>query len=84
MESWTPDRTHRFKNILAFLIASFPQTMFFEHYLRDLAPAEIEEKFLKFLGPDLPTQCEYAHGLTKEQDSLFETYCSLYSPQEDD
>lgn len=79
MEDWTPDRIHRFKNILAFLIATFSQSVTFKHQLESRSPAEIEANFMKYLGPDLPTAYEYCHGLNSSEVSLFDHYCDLYT-----
>ncbi len=80
MESWTPDRVHRFKNILAFLITTFSESGFFMNSLEDYPPRIIEENFLQYLGPDLPTLCEYAMASYKDDElKCFDSYCEKWN-----
>lgn len=81
MENWTPDRIHRFKNILAFLVTTFKDYKFVD-VLMAHAPVEIEENYMKYLGPNLPTPFEYAQGLTPVEESFFDRYCAKYNPSE--
>lgn len=75
MESWSLNRQHRFKNLLAFLILSFEHLPNFDSCLHNISPLTLETAYLRYLGNELPTEYEYNFGLTTKMVQIFDGYC---------
>ncbi len=78
MESWSIARVNRFKNLLAFLLVSFEHVGSFSNYLYSISPDTLEATYLRYLGENLPTDCEYAIGLSEKVVKMMDVYCESW------
>lgn len=84
MDMWNPNRIHRFKNLLAFLLISFNHIKGFEEELYEMSPVCLEAVYLRYLGDDLPTDHEYAVTLPELMVPKFDAYCERWVEDENE
>lgn len=82
MRDWSVERLDRFKNIMAFLLSTFSEHSSFMRCIDQYDPITIEANFIKYLGPNLPSNQEYNFGLYQEEIDCFSNYLNKWSSKE--